>query len=544
MTENGDTNTVQTKPAKSLDLDDILVNQIGEFGKFQLTNLFLLFIPMLLCGLLNEYIFGTAVVPHRCMIPECGEESKGLTYYNDWASDAIPKDSNGKLSSCKRFVPINGTRNGTIDSCPASLFNEEVTIECEGYVYARENSVVYEFDLACKDWLRAMAGTFYNLGTLLALPFIGYFSDRYGRRITMVISVFNTVLLGIIRAFSVNYLMYMILQLLQTTLGSGIYTAAFILATEMLGPKYRVVIGMLCPTMFSLGQILLGVMAWCIQPWRHLIIGLHIPFALLIFHYWLVPESVRWLLSKGKHEEAKKILEKVARANNKQISEKSLEALTNPPEIPLTQKQNDDNIFKVIIKSPVMLRRVCTIPIWWITTTFVYYGLSIYSTSVSSNMYVSFILGAVIDLPGYFTAILLVNWVGRKYTICGGFFLSAAANAAFAFIKPELSIVRLCIYLVGKYSISAVFSSLYLYTLELYPTQYRHRLLAFSSMIGRVGSITAPLTLTLATFWSGIPSLMFASMGVLSGLLVLTQPETLQTRLPDTVFEAETLGKP
>lgn len=45
-------------------------------------------------------------------------------------------------------------------------------------------------------------------------------------------------------------------------------------------------------------------------------------------------------------------------------------------------------------------------------------------------------------------------------------------------------------------------------------------------------------------YWVGTPSAMFAGMAVLSGLLVLTQPETLGTKMPDTLAEAEALGKP
>lgn len=55
-------------------------------------------------------------------------------------------------------------------------------------------------------------------------------------------------------------------------------------------------------------------------------------------------------------------------------------------------------------------------------------------------------------------------------------------------------------YLIGKYSIAVVMTSVYVYTAELYPTKYRHNLFAFSSMVGRLGSITAPLTPALVNF--------------------------------------------
>lgn len=85
-----------------------------------------------------------------------------------------------------------------------------------------------QFDLGCQEWLRALAGTLNSIGTLLVLPITGYVSDRFGRRIALVINVLNLAIFGIIRAFSVNYPMYLILQIVQTTLGAGTFSSAYI----------------------------------------------------------------------------------------------------------------------------------------------------------------------------------------------------------------------------------------------------------------------------------------------------------------------------
>lgn len=83
--------------------------------------------------------------------------------------------------------------------------------------------------------------------------------------------------------------------------------------------------------MFALGQVVLGSVAWVIQPWRYMILALHIPCFLIISYYWFLSESVRWLISKQKFEEAREVLENVARVNKKQISEKSMAGLLTPP---------------------------------------------------------------------------------------------------------------------------------------------------------------------------------------------------------------------
>ncbi|KAG6440874.1 hypothetical protein O3G_MSEX001446 [Manduca sexta] len=528
----------QGKPA--IDLDYVLVNELGQFGRFQIYNLLLVAVPIAMSAFMSEFNFSAAAIPHRCRVPECGETKKSSLFEPEWISNAIPQTSSG-FASCERFVPVDRA-NGSLDYCPANLFQND-TVGCDGFVYARDNSVVYDFDLGCQEWSRALAGTLNSVGTLLVLPIIGFVSDKFGRRVALIVSVFNLALCGLIRAFSVNYPMYLAFQLIQTTLGAGTFSSAYIFATEFVGPKYRVFTSATCSSMFAVGQVILGSVAWLIQPWRYMIMALHIPCFLIIIYYWILSESVRWLLSKQRFDDAKKVLEKAARTNKKEISEKSMQVLLTPPAVP-EHKVERPGVFKTIIKSPILLRRVCTTPIWWITTTFVYYGLSINSTGLSDTMHLNYILTCAIEIPGFYTAVLILDRIGRKPTLSGAFIFSAACNLAFAFIPEDMTVLRLIIFLLGKFGISTVFTSLYLFTSELYPTEYRHSLLAFSSMVGRIGSITAPLTPVLMEYWAGIPPVMFASMGFLSGVLVLTQPETLGTKMPDTLAEAEMIGKP
>lgn len=40
-----------------------------------------------------------------------------------------------------------------------------------------------------------------------------------------------------------------------------------------------------------------------------------------------------------------------------------------------------------------------------------------------------------------------------------------------------------------------------------------------------------------------LPLILFGSIGIIAGLLSLIFPETLGTKLPDTVWEAENIGK-
>lgn len=97
-------------------------------------------------------------------------------------------------------------------------------------------------------------------------------------------------------------------------------------------------------------------------------------------------------------------------------------------------EEKKPSLLRAIGSSRILLRRVCTTPIWWVTTTFVYYGLSINSTGLSGNIYLNYIYVCAIEIPGFATAVLILNRIGRKPTLTFGYFLSAACNIAFAFI--------------------------------------------------------------------------------------------------------------
>lgn len=522
------------------EFENVLNRDLGEFGKYQLRNILLVLLPAIFSGFMaGDYIFTAGKLPHRCAVPLCDDLHQEFS--PEWVLNAIPATT-GIFDDCSRYASVMNisvtVQNGT---CPASLFDRDNVIGCESYVYERTNTVVYDFGLECQEWLRALAGTLNSMGAMIALPLAGFVSDTFGRRISVVFFGFNVALVGCIRAFSVNYTMYVTLQFMHTAIGGGLYSAAYILATEIVGPKYRIYTSATMSSTFALGQTLLGLIASAVLEWRKLTLVLFAPVFIIVFYYWLLIESHRWLLSKNKTDEAKKVLLRAAELNGKALSDKSLNFLLTA--IPKQTHANVDkkNLFLRVIKSRVMLQRCCTTPLYWITTTFIYYGLSINAVNLSGNIYFNYILTTLIEIPGYWTAVSVLDRVGRRITLFSGYLLCGICCFGFAFTPKNLYGLSLFLYLLGKFCTGVVFTSLYLFTTELYPTRHRHSFLGLSSMIGRIGSVIAPLTPPLMVYWSGIPSILFGGMSTIAAVLILTQPETLGRKIPDTFEEAESI---
>lgn len=212
---------------------------------------------------------------------------------------------------------------------------------------------------------------------------------------------------------------------------------------ELVGPKYRVAAGAAINTSFAVGQMLMGFIAWGVPNWRHLTLALYTPQLLTILYFWIISESVRWYMSKGRFEESEAVLKNIARVNGRQLSDKSLELLRHTAEEEAKKDMLEAQLRKgepwLIVKvfrcKPVLLR-CCVSPIWWITTTFIYYGLSVNAVNMSGNRYLNFIAVAAVEIPGYWTSVFLMGKIGRKPVLIGAFWMCAACQATYVFL-PE-----------------------------------------------------------------------------------------------------------
>ncbi|XP_063826941.1 solute carrier family 22 member 1-like isoform X1 [Ostrinia nubilalis] len=536
---------------KSLDFDSILQQEVGQFGWFQVRNLLLALIAVIfLAWSNNAYVFTTGRISTRCHIPECDLEEPEFS--PDWLLNAIPGTSHTSFDNCQRFG--NATA-GPLEPgvCPAVWFNQSHLKSCERHLYQNTNTVVYDFNLACDEVRRTLIGSIRIFGTLFTQLFTGFISDRWGRRTALVFTAFNGAWLGVLKYFAYNYVGFIILEFIQAAIGGGTFQCAYILILEMVGPENRVLTGAIMNTGLSIGLVTLSLIAWAVPNWRVLSLVLFTPQLLTISYLWLMGESVRWYITKGRYEDCEKSLKNIARVNKRQLSEKSLEFLRRKTENEIQSRKDDTenkkkekepSLIKLLFKYKPVLFRCLTTPFMWITFTLIYQGLTINAVGISGNKYLNYMAVASSQIPGFWIANFLLDRLGRKPVLAGAYWICAACQIGYMFIPKNQYALSLAFYLTGSSCSGAMLSALYIFTAELYPTPYRHRFFAFSSMTGRFGSVFAPLTPALSVLvWEQFPFALFAGCACVSGALVLLAPETRGARLPDTMRQAADLGR-
>ncbi|XP_027623457.1 solute carrier family 22 member 4 [Tupaia chinensis] len=340
-----------------------------------------------------------------------------------------------------------------------------------------------------------------------------------------------------LQIFSINWEMFTVLFVIVGMGQISNYVVAFILGTEILGKSVRIIFSTLgvC-TFFAVGYMLLPLFAYFIRDWRMLLLALTVPGVLCVPLWWFIPESPRWLISQRRFTEAEKIIQKAAKMNN--IAAPTV--VFDPVELrelnPLKQQ-------KVFILDLFRTRNIATITIMslllWMLTSVGYFALSLNSPNLHGDVYLNCFLSALIEVPAYLTAWLLLRTLPRRYIIAGVLFWGGGVLLLIQVVPADYYVLSIGLAMLGKFGITSAFSMLYVFTAELYPTLVRNMAVGITSMASRVGSIIAPYFVYLGAYNRLLPYILMGSLTILIGIITLFFPESFGMPLPETLEQMQ-----
>lgn len=195
-----------------------------------------------------------------------------------------------------------------------------------------------------------------------------------------------------------------------------------------------------------IGGISFALLARTFHYWRTFILVVYPPSLLFILYLYLLPESIRWLLSKGRKDEALEIVLKAAKMNKVTLSDEILKQFNEvKPKVKEEVKtEEEEGLWMQVLRSPIIMKRLAICSIWWITCTFVFYGMAINSVSLAGDKYNNFMLVASVEIISVVTNALVLDRVGRKPTLLVAFTVCGLACMAISFVpKSKYSSPRL-----------------------------------------------------------------------------------------------------
>lgn len=508
-----------------MDFDDI-VTELGSLGKYQIQIIILISFPCAFLGFgapATSFILGDH--KHRCKIPFYDNDTFAVQseHHKEAINITIPMESDGTYSLCTYFV------NGTEQKCSEWVYDQSIFIR----------TVTSDFDLVCDSvGLRGHLKITFLVGFLVA-SVISQIGDVFGRRILLLILCTVRVAVSFTIPFSVSPAMFGTLRFLEGMSSLAFYQLSFVIAIELVGPRERIFTANLSKVTYCMGEFFMVLLAYFERDWVYLQLWLAIPCVPTLI-FWipgLIPESPRWLASRGRIAEASKVIKKIAKVN------KCLKKFDN---VIIAQRKDRGIcvILREVVQSKILLKRLLIVTANWAVAAFIYYGLTMNVGSLGGNLYENFSLLVLVELLGY-SVIYFLNKTGRKPVHLVAIFGCGAASIGsillILFAENSLYWLHILLSLLSRFGISVLFAVLYVYTGELFPTVIRSIVMGTVSIGARTGSIISPYLYDVIEGKMGkmLPLITYAVITIAVGLCSIKLPETNNRKLIATIGEVK-----
>ena len=357
--------------------------------------------------------------------------------------------------------------------------------------------IAFILPVLAKEWGLApgqmgLIGSIGLIGMALGAVISGTVADRIGRKKVFTITVLLYSIASAFCALSWNYQSLLVFRFLVGFGLGGELPVAATLVSEYAPSRVRGRFIVLLESFWGLGWIAAACIAYFFIPvygWRMAFLIGALPALYVCLIRLHMPESVRYLLTRGRVDEARQIVLSL----EKQLHVPSALFTGETETVPVVAKAS----FRELWKKPFMSR---TIMLWlvWFGINFSYYGIFMWLPSlvfqqgftvVKTFEYV--LIMTLAQLPGYYCAAWLVDKIGRKYTLSAFLLFSGVASYFFGHASTAATLMMwgsvMSFFNLGAWGV------LYTYTPEQYPTAIRALGSGWAAGFGRFGGMAAPM---------------------------------------------------
>jgi putative MFS transporter len=382
------------------------------------------------------------------------------------------------------------------------------------------------------------------LGMFLGAASAGLLADRFGRtrvfQVSMIFWGLGSILCGLSPTVQT-------LAAARILLGFGMgmeFPVAQSMVSEMIPAGQRGRYIALLEGFWPLGFIAAGLLSFAVLSfadwhWVFILQGIPAIFVLIVRRY--VPESPRWLASHGDAAGAERVMSEIEAKVSQRLNGATLPAPQPEQVEPRTSQGLSTQGLSTLFSAGYGRR---TIMLWclWFFALLGFYGLTTWLGAllqakgfpVTKSVYYT-ILISLAGIPGFLTAAWMIEALGRKPTLIATL-LGAAISCYFyggAADQTQLIVAGLCM----QFCAFGMWSALYAYTPELYPTHVRATGTGFASAVGRIGSLIGPSVIGFILPTAGQSGVFALGAGAftLAALVVLVLGEETKGRTLESI---------
>jgi putative MFS transporter len=369
------------------------------------------------------------------------------------------------------------------------------------------------------------------IGIFLGGMIFGPITDRVGRHLMYVLNLAAFVVLSVLQFFVTDVWQLVLLRLLIGIMIGADYPIASALTTELVPRKLRgpALSGLVLAwwvgygLSYWAGWLLLGLGE---DSWRWMLASGAVPAALFLVARAGIPESPRWLASRGRIDEAKAV---VARYVGSDVSTEELLAESGTHRRGGSGLGNLAEVFRRGYGSAVLF---CSL--FWICQVAPAFAVRSFQPQMLAAFGVTGTFGAsalitTIAVAGIALGLFLINRLGRRPLLISSFVGVLVSLVALILLPAELALVVVALFAAFQFFEAAGSGLQFVYPSELFPTDLRATGIGIATAMSRVGSASSTFLLPIVTVDLGARgALTIGALITLIGLVVTVAlaPET------------------
>ncbi|XP_055945527.1 organic cation transporter protein-like isoform X1 [Argiope bruennichi] len=471
----------------------------------------------------------------------CARPPNSSLTVEEWKEMALPPND----KQCSRYKHWNISKMAW-NSFSVTMKNE--TVSCDSWEYddsVYKSTVLGEWNLVCdREWFISLSKSIFIAGYMCSVTVFGYLADKFGRRTVITICNAISVVSAIACAFSTSFFMFAIARFFVAVGSAGAFSTAFVLVMEVIGPDYRSLYGIGINAGWVFGYLILPGIVLLLKDWFHVQLVITIPSIVFLSSWWVLPESPRWLLTRGKTVALMQVLSNSAKTNGIHFEDIKPILQDTISKTSKVKEKEDSNANILQLLRPGLLRNTLIVFYMWCVVAFVYYGITYNTNELAGDPFVNYVAYGLVEVPAYVVTYYLIKSKGRRNPLAIS--LGAAGTACLLMypIPDDPWWLGSILSLFGKFCITCAFGIIYVFTAEIFPTVVRNAGLGSASVSARIGSIIAPFVRELGKATHPVvPQLFFGILAASAGFLVLLLPETNNLVIPDTLQEASEIAR-
>ncbi|XP_043472248.1 carcinine transporter-like [Leptopilina heterotoma] len=311
------------KGKKNFETFDDVLPYIGDLGKYQWI-LITIFLPFGLAFMIVFFsqIFITAVPQkHWCKVNEFIDFN--LTKEQRFKL-VIPQGKYPFFDRCHyRKYNFPNISEKLEENYNFSKWETEEIIQCNQWEYDFNeipySSIGTELNWVCdQEYLVAAAQSIFYIGSICGNFLFGWISDRYGRKKGLLCCSATAFIASIGTANTHNFWSFALCRFFMGFAFDNIINIPLIIVLEYTATRKRSLIASLGVGFnLSIGVLILTWISYFSRNWRILAYINSVPLLVCFLLTFLMPESIRWYVSRGKFEEIKKRIRRISEVNGK-----------------------------------------------------------------------------------------------------------------------------------------------------------------------------------------------------------------------------------